>query len=351
MMERHPRMLRLLAEARPQRLDPGPRRADPAAITALPQEIGEAVPAQARLRGRRTPVRWLPRLGWRSGLAMGLAMAVAAGLTVAQSVGPVDEHGRARSILPGLPGAEPAAAAVLNHAASVASARPFTPPRPDQWEYLEFRIGRAGEPVLVSREWRRADGKQMAGYRGRLTTDGKVLTQDGRAFAIGDRLDIAAVSPTNGPIDYPTLASLPSAPKALLRWLERYQARLPHDPGAVGRPATPEEHNQFLFGALTQMLLFNVLPPRVEAVLFRAMASIPGVSLEPNAPRVNGRPTLGVQRTENGCCWAEVLLDPGTYHVVGERFSPDRKQPGAGGVATLSVRTTARIVDRAGQAG
>jgi hypothetical protein len=349
MMERHRRTLRLLAEARPQRLDPGPDRPHPTTITAHPQEIGEVVPAQVRLRGRRTP-RWLPRLGWRGGLAVGMAMAVAAGLTVAQSVGPVDEHGRPRSILPGLAGAEPAAAAVLNNAATAATTRPFTPPRPDQWQYLEFQIHRAGKPVLVSREWRRADGKQVAGYRGQLTPDGRVLTDDGRAFAIGDRLDVAAVSPTNGPIDYQTLTSLPSAPAALLGWLERYQAQLPHDPGADGAAETPEEHNQFLFGALTQMLVFNVLPPRTEAALFRAMASIPGARLEHDTPRVDGRPTLGVQRVQNGCCWEEVLLASPTYHVIGERFSQVPTPPQPGQSPTLSVRTTARIVDQPGQA-
>ncbi len=167
-MSRHRQMLQLLADARPRRLDPGPRPADPAAMIAHPQDVGGAASArEPRVEGLLAPrPRW-PRLRWRLGLTAAVVVAVAAGSLVVESAGRVDEHGRPHAVLPGLPVAAPAnAAEALNRAASVAAARPSPTARPDQWFYVELRSPRQGAQTLVSRMWVRADGKQMAGFRG-----------------------------------------------------------------------------------------------------------------------------------------------------------------------------------------
>jgi hypothetical protein len=102
-------MLQLLADARPRRLDPGPRPADPAAMMAHPQDVGGAASArEPRVEGLLAPrPRW-SRLRWRLGLTAAVVVAL--------------------------------------------------------------RSARQGAPTLVSRMWVRADGKQMAGFRGPEST-------------------------------------------------------------------------------------------------------------------------------------------------------------------------------------
>jgi hypothetical protein len=294
-----------------------------------------AVPAKTR-RGLR-----LPRMGVRLAAVGVLAAAIAAGVTVVQTSGGTDEHSRPRSVLPGVPAGPVAnASELLERAAVAAEGRPFTPPRPDQWIYTEFR-GRSGptpngplykdpSKVRVTRSWQRADGKQAANLR-----HGKI--------------EILGMMPTTPPSDYPTLAALPTDPQALLQ-------RVYKDMGGLGE--TAEGRYATAYTMLGAVLRDQVLPPKVIATIYRAIKLIPGVTLAKGVDAA-GRPALAVGRVAEGWLSQQLMLDPKTYSYLGERSiaiknHTSRGDDGSvtskkGDLLNLSARMQAAIVDKPGQ--
>ncbi|TDD82166.1 hypothetical protein E1293_17105 [Actinomadura darangshiensis] len=285
----------------------------------------------------------LPRFSVRLVAVGALAAAVAIGVTVVQTGGGTDEHGRPRPVVPGIPtGPVADASQALERAALAAEARPFTPPRPDQWIYVESQSRKSrGKPngalsknphdTAVFRNWKRADGKKVADLE-----DGK--------------LRFAGTMPTTPPSDYATLAALPTDPSALLHWFYK-------EMGGLGD--NEEERYDVAYGMLGTMLRDNVLPPRTEAAAFRAIKQIPGVTLVKGRVDAAGRPALALGRLSEGWLHEELLLDPSTYAYLGERAVAvkDRTSRGEGGghrdkkgdLLTLTVRLKAGIVDTAGQ--
>jgi hypothetical protein len=280
-------------------------------------------PAAAAFRSRPVWHRLrLPRMGARLVAVGALAVAITAGVTVAQNLGGVDEH----------------------RAATAAEARTFTPPRTDQWTYIENRETSAsrgpggvatGGPLKthISRQWRRADGKRSAWIeKGRL----QIQDEPGR------------LTP---PSDYPTLAALPTDPAALLKWVYKEMGGLGGD--------NPEGHYAMAYTLFTTVLRNSVLPPGVEAAVYRAMKQIPGVILVPRAVDVAGRPALALGRLQEGWLSEEVLLDRTTYAYLGERSIAIKKHTSKGldgswtvkkGTVQIFVaRIKAGIVDKAGQ--
>ncbi|MEU7854059.1 CU044_5270 family protein [Nonomuraea sp. NPDC049141] len=262
-----------------------------AARAALLQEVTAAVPRRAR-RFR------LPRSGGRV-LAVGaLAVAITMVAVVVGNPGGVDVP---RPIVPGL--AMPAANAqvLLHKAAAVARDRPFTAPRPDQWIYMETRLqgvdnaapGEVQTPetplkTTVDRAWTRADGKVLVTFEG-----GKMVR-----------------SPTGGgmpPTSFAKVAALPTDPDALLAWLY----------GNMGDHG--EKRDVIAYRLLGSLLNNNLVPPAQEAAVYQAMAKIPGVTVNPDAVDVAGRPALAVGAIEDGWVGHEILLDRTTYTYLGER--------------------------------
>jgi hypothetical protein len=276
-----------------------------------------------------------------------LAVTIVAGVTAVQNLGGVDENGHRRTVLPGLPtGPVANAAEALDRAAAAADSRPFTPPKPDQWIYIELRIrttvkesgGVTGGPyrTIVRRSWERGDGKKSARIE-----NGRVKIFD----------EFARTIP---PSDYPSLAALPTDPDALLRWS---YAQNGAKPGS-------ESGYQMAFETLSVILRENFLPPRTEAAIFRAMKKIPGVTLGDDSADAAGRPAIALGRIAEGWLHEEVMLDPKSYAYLGERVisikgHTDRgvgDDPNAGvkyvkkGILqNLTVRTAAGIVDEPGQ--
>ena len=267
---------------------------------------------------------------------------VAAGLAVVQGLG----GGRGLAV-----------AEALERAAVAAEARPFTPPRDDQWIYLEDRLTRSdddgSEPgrgltrspdgrSLISRGWRRADGGGSAyvDAAGELHVD----TLDPRRKS--DRPLEVAIGPLAG---HRTLAALPTDPDELLRWAYR-QAE---DVTGAGL----SEHGD-VFAIFGGMLRENLLPPELEAAIFRALKRVPGVSVR--TVDVLERPALALAQTE-GWLREELLLDPRTYRYRGERstvtedaFVDPAKAGNADGRAragswVLGERVRIAIVDAPGE--
>ncbi|MEV5751052.1 CU044_5270 family protein [Actinoallomurus sp. NPDC052308] len=311
-----------------------------AALLARAAGQGHA-PRAARRRLR------LPKIGVRLVAIGALAAAITAGVTVVQTSGGTDKAGRPRSALPGIP-AGPVANAeqALDRAATAADARPFTPPRPDQWIYTELRIRTSAKPAggvtggpyktYIRRHWERADGKKSAEI-----VNGQVKVLDG-------------FSDTIPPSDYPSLAALPTDPDALLRWVYAQNG---------GKPGTQGQY-EVAFQTLNVILRENLLPPRTEGAIFRAMKKIPGVTLVDKAADAAGRPAIALGRTTEGWLHEEVLLDPKSYAYLGERAISIKSHTfrGAGDnpnldagyikkgvLQNLTIRTAAEIVSEPGQ--
>jgi hypothetical protein len=258
---------------------------------AAPEAPSPAARARARAalltRRPRPRRRLLPRLA-----AVGAAAAIlATGAAVLEDTGG-----------PGQPVPE-ASAAVLERAAAAAERRPFTPPRPGQWIYVEDRItwSLGGEPE-TRRTWRAASGGGMAWLEGGKLRVARLEPPKGRPAR-------EAVGPLAG---YETLAALPTDPDALLRWAYR-QAR-----NVTGAGLT--EHGD-VYAIFSGIVRDNVLPPELEAAIFRALKQVPGVTVE--TADVAGRPALVLGQTED---WLreELLLDPDTYAYRGERSTVTR---------------------------
>jgi hypothetical protein len=277
-----------------------------------------ARPATATGRVRRPPVRR------RRAVLVGAA-ALAVALIVVANLGPTGPDGRSRGVVPGLPSVPVAAAEVLERAAVAAEDRPFTPPRDDQWIYVEERLSSTdGSEPRVSRKWRRADGRGFAFVddRGEL------------------RVEIMPTQPPErrvpGVLDgYRQLAALTADPDALLRW-GYDRAR-----DVTGAGLTEHGDVYAIFrGALTD----NVLPPKLEAALFRALKRIPGVTAR--TVEIFGGRAISLGLTED---WLrqELLLDPRTYAVRGRRSTVARDaviDPLKAGNETGEVRKGSRVI-------
>ncbi|GAA2572708.1 CU044_5270 family protein [Actinomadura fulvescens] len=335
------------------------------AASAAGRDTGPSV-RRPGLGARRTrPAGWSSRLGVRLAAVGVLATAIATGITVVQT------SGGDRPVVPGLPPAPVAnAAQTLERAAAAAERHRFTAPRPDQWIYTAFKNVRPDftpEPgkrqpqgdVISERQWHSADGRHIA-----FMWEGKMLRMNegpppGRS---------KAVRPDWPPADYAGLAALPTDPAALLEVMRRH-------PSFTDRTKIPVAVTSVSFGkraddgtvfrALNSILRLGVLPPRLEAAIYRAMKMIPGVTLVRRSDAVPGRDVLAVGRlraayttTKPGWVIDQVLLDPRTYRYLGElsvpaldRAAPDCDKvacdPRSLGVNALLVRSA--IVDKAGQ--
>ncbi|NUW38716.1 CU044_5270 family protein [Nonomuraea rhodomycinica] len=255
------------------------RPAPPAADVRAAARAALLARAAGPPRGRR---RWAVR-------ALALAAAtvvIATGATVVQTVA-----GGERSLPPAN------AQVVLTRIAAAVQEKNFTPPRDDQWIYTEIRRqghffkgmqpGARFTPSTPLRTdvddiWTRADGRRI-GYmvNGKLTTS-----------------DPGVRTPEN---TYALLTALPTDPDALLaRFREIHGGGKPID-------------DAYLFERFAVTLEQSIVPPAQEAAIYRALAKVPGVTVDESATDAEGRPALSVSRVADGWREVEILLDPATY--------------------------------------
>ena len=245
-----------------------------------------AAPADVRVRALEAPTRRTRPLRYA---AVGLAAAavLAAGFVVAPS------------------STGPSAAAVLDRAALALAAEPTPPaPAPHDWLYdrtldLYAITGRPG--THPGEGWSRFDGA-LAAFR---DPGGRVHVQGLEYWPLG--------TPQQW---WDMLAGLPEQPADVLAYLRQ-------DPLYTSQGATEADRD---FDEVTQALTAQTfVPPADRARLYLALASIPGVGVDENAPAdLAGRPVLSITFTGDtslgraGDRW-ELLLDPATYAVLGLR--------------------------------
>jgi len=250
-----------------------------------------AAPAAVRRRVLEGPTPSRPGPSRRlSALASGSVVLAATATVFALSAGP---------------SAPPSAATVLHRAANhVMRAAPVPTPRADQWIYHRSLQAdpETGQPGTRPADyWSRADGRQYA----ESLPNGKI--------------DVQAIlkNPLGTPLQWYDLAeALPDTPEGVLDMLRR-------NPLYTSHASTPAARD---FDELTTALTSDtVLPPESIARLYRALATIPGVSVDRDAPvDLSGRPVLSITYDGDsslgrpGDRW-ELLLDPDSYRVIGLR--------------------------------
>jgi hypothetical protein len=273
-----------------------------------------------RRRRRRAPIR------------LRVAAIATAGAMAAAFVLVVQNLGESPRAVP------TAAAEVLERAAHAAETKPFTAPRPDQWVYTEDRITTSeGDEPMTRAIWHRVDSGGIA-----------VVDANGKLQV--DEFDDAERPPRGAPFDsYEQLAKLPTDPDALLRWAYAQAENV------EGAGMTEDGDVYAIFNGV---LAANVLPPDLEAGIFRALKRVPGVTV--SAVDVFGERVISLAQTE-GWLREELFLDPETYAYRGKRgtvvrdatISPEKAGNETGeiekGHTATSVRIATAVVDEPGE--
>ena len=256
------------------------------------------------------------RLGRRSSRVRYLGGALAAGVAGIAVVLALEGHtpGATRAPVGSSEAQVRLAAQVLRAAADSVASQPATRPAPGQWIYSAFVTHSIGQATQSDEGWTRFDGRQTA-----YVQDGQLVVHTSPVPPSGSSYPLGA---------YDALASLPSGSAALLTAVDRAIAA---SPGSVAPPAgSPiarhQTRPQLEFQFLTQLLWQSAqaAPARAEAAVFRALATIPGVSAQGGLTDAVGRPAIGLSDVGDE---DQLLLDPRTYKVIGLRTLSDGHWP------------------------
>jgi hypothetical protein len=227
------------------------------------------------------------------------------------------------------------AAKILGTAAAHVARAAVAEPSPGQWIYyktVDYGAASDGMPGVPStdEEWITFDGSGSAYYQG-----GQLLTHTSTEATPGaDVNPWAAWNLTATPkTAYDVLAALPVNPQALLTVIATKSAGQSADDLAgnpiAGQP--PSTQAQREFDLLTE-LLWNAAPgvggpPGVEAAAYRALATLPGITVQPGVTDTAGGHAIGI--SDDGGL-DQLLIDPASYQVIGIRNL-------ASGVATPTI--------------
>lgn len=235
--------------------------------------------------------------------AAGLAAAVAAGFIAAQVIAP----GRVR----------PAGITTVHELAYRAAAAAVRQPlvRPGQWVFWhEKNAGDVGCSPCTARTfdvWTTADSQHAAWvYKGKVVSLGNGPFEGQPEPYVLPHGAWAVSELKGGPVEvsYADLGSLPRDPSALVRYLGHL--KLPgRDPARVRE-----------FGVIQDLLTSYVMPPRLTAELYLALADISGVTVDPHAVDVAGRHGAGFRMAPppgEGGAFMEIIIDPVTFHLLG----------------------------------
>jgi len=192
-----------------------------------------------------------------------------------------------------------AAQEVLTNAARTADGLPTLTPEPNQWIYYRFAgyDAKRSAPVYRDEAWLRLDGQQDASrIGGRIVVSGRTSRGPEVYTPLGA---------------WRRLAGLPTEPGEMLAALRHQPDLSPTDAGSADGPA---------FANAAELMWNSPLgaPPRVQAALYRALATLPGIRVD-EAADVVGEPAVGLSLPGT----PEILFDPATYRYLGERVVSD----------------------------
>jgi hypothetical protein len=319
----------------------------------------EGHPAQAEpLTAARDPRR---RLGRRVAAVAGLAAVLTAAVV---AVDTVTHDGRP------LTGASASAAEKLNAAADRALRARDPVVRPGQYLYTRtveettvtvLGDGRTGTVTYMHRNlyevWRPADWNGEWMLRRTDDAESHVLRPgDGKKLP-GGRLP----APTTTVLRAPGGDFHHSGGSRTGSWQEptpEFMAGLPRDPRQLLKRVYADSKDQGndpqteAFVYVTDILRSGVVPADLRAALFRAAALIPGMQVVDDAVNLDGRQGVAVARTGHAGIRTELVFDPGTGQVIGERQVATRPLSDLripAGTPVEYTAVTSAVVDRMGQ--
>jgi hypothetical protein len=211
-------------------------------------------------------------------------------------------------------------------AAAAASRQPDVPA--GHWVYWREQDGH-GPKAHRWQVWTTADGKKAAyRYLGKVY---RVSVQPARSRP-GDQYigqpEITLIKPPEGGITIGTqsgymavrfadLGKLPGDPRALVRYLGHLRV-----PKGGPPPARA-------FGIVVDLLQTYVMSPQLTAELYRALADIPGVTIDRHAVDVAGRPGVGFafDVIPGSGDKQELVINPHTYRLMAVQLVRDKRGP------------------------
>jgi len=263
---------------------------------------------------------------WRPVVALAAAAAIAAGGGYALTARTAPARGPARLAAGQAPQQATLAAKVLHTAAArVARETATVEPSPGQWIYYNEvdQPGANAAPTSDGPEWVTFDGDQSASY----AVGGPLIVHtSGTSFPPPGLNPWVALNTygISSKTAWDVLAALPADPQALLAVIAR-QVATPAGQEFAAASVTSMSGGaqvteaQLEFEYLTRILWNARLggPPAALAAVYRAMATLPGISVEQGITDAAGAPAIGV--SDDGG-YSQLLLSPATYRVVGWRW-------------------------------
>ncbi|WP_433328417.1 CU044_5270 family protein [Spirillospora sp. CA-294931] len=328
-----------------------------------PYDDGARARARALLVDPPAAPRRMPRR--RLVTAAALPAALAVGLTVLQVAGsderttpgptssPGTGPGRTFQPMPAPTAMKPVANALdlANNAAVRAAGQPGFRPRSDQWVYVKTIIadsskgqgGRLFGPPdrrTTLEDWQRADGLGEAEFDGDGKLEVRMLTRE----------QMLSVSPRD---DYQYVLSLPDTANALYAHVTKAVA----DEAETGAPTDDADDRAFHF--LRSYIDDYVLPPKLRAAMYGALALVPGVEYTSESNDILGRKAVTLYREANDVR-DEIFVDPKTYEYLGDRsvavrgYTTDSLDRGVehiekGTILGWGGRSVSGLVDKPGQ--
>ncbi|MER6624009.1 CU044_5270 family protein [Streptomyces sp. NPDC000931] len=212
-----------------------------------------------------------------------------------------------------------ASADALELAAATVEKHDGTEPGPKQWVYEKSTVFHQGKPQS-SEEWTRWDGTGHANLPG-IPPAGDISDFDPDELQVWYGPDQEEKRQKEGYDDrsqrqfYRFLATLPSDPDRMMK-----RIREEHAIGSV----EGETRAQRDWREIDVLYRSVLIPPNVQAGLFRALAKIPGTRVTTGVKDPLGRAAIGVsvtyaERTPSG--WQgkqEIFFDPESYAYLGE---------------------------------
>jgi hypothetical protein len=209
----------------------------------------------------------------------------------------------ALALLPG--GTAPAPALTVTLLADQAAAAALRQPSvsPGQWVFREIKYKMGQSPL-----WNPASHGD--------TTDTWETADGIRGDDMGPLPLFVLGSSVPGSVPYADLGSLPSNPAALERYLADRQAYMSW--------ASPSKR---AFDSIESIFAQYVVPPKLAAELYRALADIPGVTVNAHVRDIAGRP--GVAFALPGGWLSEIILNPTSDMFMGlqGRFGVVKAEP------------------------